>query len=95
MIWKYIVTWIVYNTIGVPCPNTQQSDPYGRVSQSMTTCAVYHVKTTTDTLKREFETKEAVNVFIEGMKPSSSLGFQSGNIQLLKIDSVKISPIKL
>lgn len=95
---KYIVYWILYYAVSVPCPSANQVDEFGRGGKSFGigfSCGVDHIEDRRDTLSKEFTTIDAANEFIQRVKSEQIEGWKIYQTGLEYIDTVWMESIEI
>jgi len=86
---KYIVTWVVLKMMPTVCPDANKQDEFGRVSNSYTSCLVFHAEIKSDKPKKEFYSKDSATAFynrllIEAKNSKGVLGNGIDSVVLIK-----------
>ena len=63
---KYIVIYILIQVISVVCPDANKDDQFGRTIPN--NCSLLHTRTVTDTITRQFSTKDSATAFYNSAK---------------------------
>lgn len=92
---KYIVLWVLTSYQMGSCPDAGKKNAFGIMQSPYISCAVMHLESKEENLRREFKTKKEALAFTDSLycyKKTQYEGFSmlgDSKITSVKLDSIK------